>query len=151
MSLSKIVSWIFVLFMTTWFCKQAFPEAACANLGTQGVPETITGGGSQDCPAIQLGVGIPLLGQIKLIVLKGGTCPQSETRVDAHHATSPKDGFQALPNGTYAEYRRDVSCNTGSNVIIIGSGSCSYGSWEQVATYTNWNESPCPIGEPPRQ
>lgn len=142
--------WLFLLGTLALTAGSLLAVSYCPNQGVEFVTQTITDStdtngnpATQNCPGIQIGIDIPGLGQAKIVVLSGGTCPLSQTKVDPHNKVVSKDGFQVSANGTYDVRTREVECNTSANLIVFGTGFCDYGPWVKENSYPDYAERPC--------
>lgn len=122
----------------------------CPNQGVRFVPTTILDAVdasgmpvTQDCPIVQLGVGIPGMGQIRLVGLGSQNCPVAQDMLEAHHEIVAKEGFKTMANGSFQILTRKVGCSSSDNLILLGVPNCEFGPWQKVPEQPDYSEASC--------
>jgi len=145
-----------VVLASGWACGQAGPgqtgpgggskgtSAGCPDLGVELVHTEIFDVGSQGCPAVRIGPGIPFVGQLEIFAIGSRSCPVLQEQVPAHHVPVAKEGFRIAAGDTLPIKVRPVSCSSSENLVVIGTSGCEYGRWTETLTKVmDWREHLC--------
>ena len=119
-------------------------QADCPNLGVRARAASIIDSGEQDCPAVSIGPGIPFVGQLKIFGLGSKKCPVVQTWFPARSTYVAKRGFRIERGASLPVRSRTVECSTATNLLVIGTSGCLYGTWVMSsARVHDWSERAC--------
>jgi hypothetical protein len=114
------------------FSRRGARPEGCANQRVIPMAASVHSSGEQSCPSVRIGPGIPFVGQLEIFSLGTRSCPVVQTRVPPHNTPVPWPGFDLVRGDSSPIQIRDVECHSGTNLLVIGTSSCSYGPWQNT-------------------
>jgi len=119
-------------------------NAPCPNRGVMAVAARVYDAGRQSCPAVRVGPGLPFVGQLEIFAVGTVRCPVVQTKIPPRNVPVERPGLRVTREQGDLIQTRDVRCSDSTNLLVIGTSSCSYGAWQNtMVRVSNFTASPC--------